>query len=191
MSVERLLSVIEQKGVMKAAELEPFVSSRAQIRRYVETGILISLGAGFYAHPSFDPFAASVLAAALHFPKAVISNITALVIHGFSDERGDRVDVDIPRNASIRNQLIRAHRVAEDTMVGAVLYEFHGHRIRIYCRERALCAAYRIDPDGPLFFKALKRYVAGGGGDAQAIAGFDRALQTQVMRSLMQELADG
>lgn len=52
----------------------------------------------FNAHPSLDLFTASLIATARYYPKAVISNITALVIHSLSDEGIDRIDVDIPRN---------------------------------------------------------------------------------------------
>lgn len=175
---------------MRASELEAFSTNRTQLRRYVETGALLSLGSGFYAHPTLDPFVASVLAVAKYYPNAVISNRTALVIHGLSDERLDQIDVDIPRKSSIRNRLIRAHRVPERTITGVTQSEFHGRRISMYSLERSLCDAYRIDPDGYIFFKALKRYVQIGNPKAKEIAELDKVLSTNVLRALIQEIAD-
>jgi len=189
-STEAGLKKLKSKKVMRASELAPYVSTRTQLRRMVASGELIALGSGLYAHPSMDPFTASLIATARYYPNAVISNITALVIHGLSDERVDRIDIDIPRNSSIRNQLICAHRVSDHNITGAILMNYHGQKIRIYCKERTLCDAYRIDPDGPLFLKAMKRYVKAGQVDAGRIAKYDNAISTDVFRSLRQELAD-
>lgn len=190
-SSNKIFKVIKSKGVMRASELAPYVSTRAQLRRHVESGQLITLGSGFYAHPSLDPFAASVLAVAIYYPKAVISNISSLVIHGLSDERIDRIDVDIPRTSSIRNKLICAHRVPKKHLIGITKLTFQNHKIRIYSRERALCEAYSLDPEGPIFLKAIKRYVKSEIVDIDQVSKFDKALRTNVLRSLTQELANG
>jgi len=189
-ATEAGLKKLKTKKVMRASELLPFISTHAQLRRMAEAGELIAVGSGLYAHPSLDPFTASLIAAARYFPNAVISNITALVVHGLSDERIDRIDVDIPRNSSIRNKLIRAHRVAARNITGVIRLNYHSQKLKIYCKERSLCDAYRIDPDGPLFLKAIKRYVKAGEIDADLIAKYDKTLSTEVLRSLRQELAD-
>jgi predicted transcriptional regulator of viral defense system len=181
---------IAAQKVMRAADLAPYVSSGKQLRRMAETGELIAIGAGIYAHPSMDPFTASVIAIARFYPKAIISNITALAIHGLTDERIDRIDVDIPTITSIRNKLVFAHRVPDKHLVGVIRMNFHDHKIRIYDKERALCDAYRIDPDGPIFLKAVKRYVKAGKIDPDRIAKYDKILSTKALRSITQELAD-
>lgn len=190
MTTEPAVKELKTQKVMRASELAPYVSTRAQLRRLVEAGEIIALGSGLYAHPSMDPFAASLIATARYYPNAVISNITALVFHGLSDERIDRIDVDIPRNSSIRNKLIYAHRVPDQNIIGAIRMSYSGQKIRIYCKERALCDGYRVDPDGPLFLKAMKRYVKAGEVDADRIAKFDKVLSTNVLRAITQELAD-
>lgn len=187
---EAALEKLEAKKVMRASEFLPYISTRTQLRRMVEAGELIALGSGLYSHPSIDPFAASLIATARFYPNAVISNITALIVHGLSDERVDRIDVDIPRNSSIRNKLICAHRVSDQNIIGAIRLNYQDQTIRIYSKERALCDAYRIDPDGPLFLKAMKRYVKAGEVDSDRIAKYDKALSTNVLRSFRQEIAD-
>lgn len=157
----------------------------------VEAGQIVYLGTGIYSHPSIDPFAASIIAIARYYPNAIISNITALVVHELTDERVDRIDVDIPRNSSIRNKLISAHRVPEKNILGMIRLPYHGQKIRIYCKERALCDAYRIDPEGPLFLKSMKRYVKAGNVDPDRIAKYDMLLSTNALRAFRQEIADG
>lgn len=188
--LDKIMRAIEKKKIMRATELEKAGASRMQLRRLAEAGKLIALGSGFYAHSSLDPFAAFIIATARYFPKAVISNITALAVHGLTDERMDRVDVDIPRQSSIRNKLITPHRVSKSNIVGVMRMDYEGQKIRIYCPERALCDAYRIDPDGPIFLKALKRYIKAGNLDPDKIAKYDRVLSTDVLRSFRQEVAD-
>lgn len=189
--ITKLLNIIQKNAVMRASELAPLVSTRTALRRYAEAGSLLSLGAGLYAHPSLDPFAASVIAVARYYPQAVISNVTALVIHGLSDERVNFIDVDIPRQRSIQNKLMNVHRVAQERIVGVSKQPFFGFDIRIYTCERALCEAYHIDPEGPLLLKAIKRYVKDKNIDTETIREFDKILRTNVLRSLTQELADG
>ena len=98
--------------------------------------------------------------------------------------------MDIPRNSSIRNKLIRTHCVAAQNIIGIIRLDYQGQKLRVYSKERAVCDAYRIDPDGPLFLKAMKRYVKASEVDADRIAKYDKVLGTNVLRALRQELAD-
>lgn len=185
------LTLLSTNLVMKNAELMPLVGSNTQVKRLADDGEMVSLGSGYYAHPSVDLFLAYVLVAAKYYPDAVISNITALLIHKLSDERIDSIDVDIPRNRSIRNRILIAHRVAKSHLIGITTKDYMGHKIRIYDIERSLCDAYKIDPEGHIFYKALKRYVAAGKIQIELVRQYDEALKTKVWRALTQELADG
>lgn len=185
-----LFETIKKNGVMRARELQAFVASGASLRRIADEGKLIALGSGYYADPSLDPLTASMAVVYRYYPRAVISNVTALFIHGLTDERIDRIDVDISRNSSIRNRLINAHRVNSKLIEGIEEIIYNGVPIKVYNKERALCDAYHIDPGGPIFLKAFKRYIKKGKIDANAIGAFDKLLKTDVLRSVMQELAD-
>jgi predicted transcriptional regulator of viral defense system len=185
-----VLSHLKRELVLRASELTELSLTRTQIRRLVEEGIIIEVGAGFYAHPSLDPFVASVIAVAKHYPEGVISNRTALVIHELSDERVDRIDIDIPRSRSIRNRLVHQHRVSDAKLVGDSRIEFHGQNIRILDRERSLSEAYLIDPNGLIFIKAVKRYLSKGSPLIDKIAQYDALLKTSVLRAVAQEMAD-
>ena len=123
-----------------------------EIKRKVDAELLYPVGSGFYAAPSLEPFSAAVIAASRYYPQAIISNLTALVIHGLSDDSVAQVDVDILRGKSLKNRILRVHRVAPSVRVGHSEIQYQGYPIRIYDVERALCDAFRIDPDGAIFF---------------------------------------
>lgn len=182
---------LENRLVMKNADLAKIVGNNVQVKRLADSGAIIALGSGFYAHPSVDPFLAYVLVVARYYPDAVISNITSLVIHALSDERVEGIDVDIGRNRSIRNRIFRAHRVPDAHLIGMTTIEYVGHAIKIYDVERSLCDAYKIDPGGHIFFKAVKRYVASSAVNIGRIRRYDEVLRTKVTRAVAQELADG
>lgn len=190
MSLEKVLKRLETQKVVKAGELMAS-TNRSQLRRYVENGTIQSVGYGFYSHPSIDPADAYLLVVAKYYPRAVISSITALSIYGLTDERIDQIDVDVPNDTNLKNTFLRVHRVAKGLMVGIVRHEICGKKIRIYSKERALCGVYKEQPDGAIFLKALKRYVKGGDVDSQLVANFDKKLKTNVLKALIQELADG
>lgn len=183
---------IRKHQLMRSGDLLKIAGSYLQIRRKAEAGVITPLGSGLYAAPSLDPFVAAVLATAKFFPAAVISGLTALVIHGLSDEYIERVDVDIPREKSLRNRLLRVHRVTRERLKGSTQLKFHGQPIRIYDVERSLCDAYRIDPAGPIFFKALKRSLTEKKKvDSEKLRRYDSLLGTRVLMHLQQELASG
>ena len=58
------LKVLKRRLIMKAGELSSYIPNRTQLRRLALTGELVEIGAGFYAHPSVDPFVGAVLATA-------------------------------------------------------------------------------------------------------------------------------
>ena len=187
---KKLETELAKKGVLSTQELVALLGNKMQIKRKSDEGILLPLGSGLYSSPSLDPFTASVISAGRYYPQAVISGLTALVIHELSDESLNRVDVDVPRGTSIRNRLLNVHRVTEKLMIGIEKIDFHNQKIRVYDVERTLCEAYRIDQAGATFYKALKRYFKKYPSKPEQIAKYDEALKTQVLRHLQQELAD-
>lgn len=189
-SAESILREINRRKLMRFTELARIGASGIQLRRMVEAGELHSLGSGIYASPRLDVFVATLLATTKYYPQAVISGHTAMQIHGLGLEYIERIEVDIPRETSIRNKMLTAHRVPIKRLTGIILLPFHGKKIRIYNLERTLCEAYLRDPAGPLFFKALKRYMARPKPNPDRIREYDRALKTRVLMHLQQEMAD-
>lgn len=185
-----ILLELKKHRVLKLSELKRHGASAVKLRRMTEAGSVLSVGSGIYATPSLDPFVAAVLATAKYYPQAVISGLTALQIHGLAQEYVEKVDVDVPRETSLRNRLLKVHRVPKGRLVGITKLKHHGGVIQIYDRERSLCEAFRIDPSGPIFFRALKRYIKSRKPNADRILEYDRAVKTDVLSHLRQELAD-
>jgi predicted transcriptional regulator of viral defense system len=188
--VDLVLQALTRHKLLTHAELAKAGSSGTKLRRMAEAGQLTSVGSGIYASASLDPFVAAVLATAKYYPQAVISGLTALQIHGLAQEFIERVDVDVSRETSIRNKMLQVHRVPQTRLIGITELKYEGGKIRIYDAERALCEAFRLDPAGPLFFKALKRYVARGKVDFDKIQKYDQVVKTRVLAHLRQEVAD-
>ncbi len=185
-----MLKLIKGKQVYSSHELVGLLGNRTAIQRMVKADQLMSLGSGYYSTFNIEPGVAQIHVVAQYFPKAVLSGITALGIHGLSDERLDKVTVDIPLETTLANRFLSVRRVARSRLMGIIQMDYFGKNIRIYDRERALCDAYRIDRTA-LFFKALKRYIKQGLKNSEHIARYDKVLGTKVMRALQQELADG
>jgi hypothetical protein len=182
---------LDKCKIMHMSEILRYLANRVTLFRMVQKGEIYPAGPAIYAHNSLDPFAASVIAASKYYPKCIVSNLTALVIHDLSNERIDKVDVDLNRDTSIRNKFLSVHRVPKYRLIGITRLDFHGFSLRIYDKERSLCDAYLFDPGGPIFFKALKQYVAQGFPDTEKIGKYDKILKTNVLSHIRQEIADG
>lgn len=177
--------------VLKSKDLERILGSRVAIKRKVEAGELQALGSGIYSSPKLDPFTAAAIAVAKFFPQAVLSGRTALFFHKLSDHSVERLNVDIVKTTSLSNRMLEVHRVVPSRLVGISKLKLEGHAVRIYDLERTLCEASRLDPAGPEFFTALKRYLKQKEPDTLKIKKYDKALGTNVLVHIMQEQADG
>ncbi len=188
--LKKVLSKIKKEKVMAMPELIELFGNRMEVSRKARVGILQALGNGFYATSGLDPFLAALVVVAKYYPEVVISGRTALHIHGLAQDYIEKIDVDIQRDKSLRNKLFKVHRVNPKKLIGITKVTHHGVGIRIYDIERTLADAYKIDPAGPDFYKALKRYIKQGSIKTDRIAQYDKILKTKVMTHLQQELAN-
>lgn len=186
-----LTKALKKQKVMKLSELYLLVGNRTTVLRAAEMGIIQSLGGGYYASNELDPLVASIAMAAKYYPEGVISNRTALMIHGFAQDFIEKVDLDISRRKNIKNRFLKIHRVPDSRLIGITEIKYFGINVKTYDAERALTEAFRIDPKGGYFYKALKRYIAAGKIRADLIKKYDEVIGTKVLGHLRQELADG
>lgn len=161
-----------------------------EVTRKANEGLIQSLGSGFYALVDIDPFLATLIVVAKYYPKAVISNRTALYIYGLSQDYIQSIDIDIERSKSLRNKLLKVHRVPKSKLIGITKMDYYGNKLQIYELERTLAEAYRIDPAGPYFYTALKRYLKLGKINTDKIISYDKKLKTKVMLHVQQEMAN-
>ena len=185
-----VLARIKKEKVLGLAELLELFGNRMEVSRKAREGVLQSLGNGFYASSELDPFLAVLVVVSKYYPKVVISGRTALHIHGLAQDYIEKIDVDIEREKSLRNKILQVHRVDSKRLVGITKLNHHGIGIKIYDIERTLAEAYKIDPAGPDFYKALKRYIKRGNIKTDRISHYDKILKTKVITYLQQELAD-
>lgn len=186
-----LIKILKKQKVMKLSELYLLVGNRTTVLRAAEAGVIQSLGGGYYASNELDPLVASIAMAVKYYPEGVISNRTALVIHGFAQDFIEKVDLDISRRKNIKNRFLKVHRVPDSRLVGIVELKYFGIKVKTYDAERTLAEAYRIEPSGGYFYKALKRYITAGKVRPDLIKKYDEAVGTKVLQHLRQELADG
>jgi predicted transcriptional regulator of viral defense system len=180
---------LRYRTIFSAQELIGVLGHRTAIQRFTEEGKLIPLGAGYYSTPKIDPMSAQIHVVGRFYPQAVISGLSALFIHGLSDEMPAKITVDIPKSTRLRNRLTEAKRVADSRLIGIIKMKYRGEKIKVYDVERSLCDAYRVDR-GATFYKALKLYVESYEPNPEKIAIYDMKLGTRVLVALQQELAD-
>ncbi len=185
----KILKIIKKEKVFNLSELIKIFGNRMEVSRKAQLGIIQSLGSGYYASPEMDPFLATLKVVAKYYPEVVISGRTALHIHGLSQDYVNQIDVDIKREKSLRNKILKVHRVLGSRRIGITRINYHGVELKIYDIERSLAEAYRLDPAGPDFYKALKRYVKQGNINFDRITHYDKILKTKVMFHLQQEFA--
>jgi predicted transcriptional regulator of viral defense system len=186
---KKTLRLLKKEKVMKLSELTKLFGNRMEVSRKAKEGLIQHLGSGFYATVEIDPFLASLAVVAKYYPEAIISNRTALYIYGLSQDYIQGIDIDIERNKSLRNKLLRVHRVPKSKLIGVTKMNYLGVNIQIYELERALAEAYRIDPAGPYFYMALKRYLKMGKVRTDKIIAYDKKFKNKVMLHLQQEMA--
>ncbi len=186
-----LIKALKKEKVMKLSELYRLVGNRTTVLRAAAEGIIQRLGGGYYGSNELDPLVASIAVAAKYYPEGVVSNRTSLVIHGFAQDYIEKVDLDISRRKNIKNRFLKIHRVPEIRLIGITNLNYFGIKVKTYDAERALTEAYRIDPKGGYFYKALKRYIAAGKIRVDLIKKYDEVVGTKVLQHLRQELADG
>lgn len=188
--LKKALAKIKKEKVFSLIELTELFGNRMEVTRKAREGIIQSLGSGYYASPELDPFLAALGVVAKYYPKVIISGRTALHIHGLAQDYIEKIDVDIKREKSIRNKLMQVHRVPTKRLTGYTQISYQGIKIKIYDIERTLAEAYHLDPAGPDFYKALKRYIKKGNIKSDQISHYDKILKTKVMSHLQQELAN-
>ena len=187
---KKALARIKKEKVLGLTELIVLFGNRMEVSRKTREGVLQSLGNGFYATPELDPFLAALVVVAKYYPRVVISGRTALHIHGLAQDYIEKIDVDIERKKSLRNRMLQVHRVDSKRLIGITKLNHHGIAIKIYDIERTLAEAYKLDPAGPDFYKALKRYIKQGNIKTDRIAHYDKILKTKVITHLQQEMAN-
>ena len=189
MNTKKLISYLKQKKVAKANELTKIVGNKMALLRLSDIGVIQNVSRGYYSLPSIDILNAQLIVISKYYRDAIISGLTAAYLYELTDESVNKIEVDIPNKKNIQNSSLKVRRIDKKRIIGVIRKKIEGENIKIYDIERTLVDIYLKYP-GHIFYKALKRYIKKYKPNSNLIRKYDEILRTNVLKSLMQELAD-
>ena len=154
---------------------------RARISDMVKAGELERVQRGVYR--LMDAWEDEFLAAQLRFPRGILSDETALYLHGYTDRAPFQLTMTFPRSygATKAREAGIEVRTCADEVLGLGLTTIrtpYGNEVSAYDLERALCDIVRGRRvvDMQVVNPAMKQYVRSGERDVQKLLGYARAL---------------
>ena len=189
MNIKKIISYLKNKKVAKTNELTKIVGNKMALLRLSDSGVIQNVSRGYYSLPRIDILDAQLIMISKYYPEAIISGLTAAYIYELTDESVNEIEVDIPNKKNIQNSSLRVRRIDKKRIIGIITKKIEGESIKIYDVHRTLVDIYLKYP-GHIFYKALKRYIKKYAPDFNLIKKYDEILKTNVLKSLMQELAD-
>ncbi|MBR6014999.1 MAG: AbiEi antitoxin N-terminal domain-containing protein, partial [Firmicutes bacterium] len=151
-------------GLVRITDIEANGGQRQSIKRYVESGILERVGRGLYQIS--EQWDDELYILCQRYPKGIVSNETALYLHGFTDRTPANYFMTFPQgyNApSLKSENVTIKRANKDLYSLGVASgkSFSGKPIRIYDLERTLCDIVRGEgSDIQIVLEAMKRYAS-------------------------------
>jgi predicted transcriptional regulator of viral defense system len=188
--MDAVIKYLEKNVVAKTSELQKITHNRVAVIRLAEKGVIQSIARGYYSLPRFDIFDAMLVLVSKYYKIAIISGIVAARVYDLTDENIEKIDVDIPNTKNINNTFLNVRRTDKSKITGVVTKDVLGNKIKIYDVERTL-ADIKIKYSSAIFYKALKRYIKKYKPNFEKIKKYDAVLSTNILSSVMQELADG
>lgn len=92
-------------------------------------------------------------------PNAVLSKVTALILHGLSDDIGEITYLTVPNTENIipGDKIVTERLKPSIHKKGIIQKIFGGFKLKLYSMERSLCEVRKKASEED-FFRALKRY---------------------------------
>ena len=182
MGVQAIVDLAESNGgLVTTAQVVGAGIPRARISDMVKTGDLERVQRGVYclAGAWEDEF----LAAQLRFPKGILSDGTALYLHGYADRVPFQLTMTFPRSygATKAREAGIEVRTCADEVLGLGLTAIrtpYGNEVSAYDLERTLCDIVRGRRvvDVQVVNPAMKQYARSGGKDVQKLLDYAQAL---------------
>lgn len=168
-------------GLVTTAQVAGVGIPRARISDMVKAGELERVQRGVYR--LMDAWEDEFLAAQLRFPRGILSDETALYLHGYTDRAPFQLTMTFPRSygATKAREAGIEVRTCADEVLGLGLTTIrtpYGNEVSAYDLERALCDIVRGRRvvDMQVVNPAMKQYVRSGERDVQKLLGYARAL---------------
>ena len=182
MGVQAIVDLAESSGgLVTTAQVVDAGIPRARISDMVKAGKLERVQRGVYRMA--DAWEDEFLAAQLRFPKGILSDGTALYLHGYADRVPFQLTMTFPRSygaTKVREAGIEV-RTCADEVLGLGLTTVrtpYGNEVSAYDLERTLCDIVRGHRavDVQVVNPAMKQYARSREKDVQKLLGCARAL---------------
>jgi predicted transcriptional regulator of viral defense system len=182
MDVQAIVDLAESSGgLVTTAQVVGAGIPRARISDMVKAGELERVQRGVCC--LVDAWEDEFLAAQLRFPRGILSDETALYLHGYTDRAPFQLTMTFPRSygATKAREAGIEVRTCADEVLGLGLTTIrtpYGNEVSAYDLERALCDIVRGRRvvDMQVVNPAMKQYVRSGERDVQKLLGYARAL---------------
>ena len=168
--VERLLSLAEERGILRTKEVESEGIPRQYLSRLVDRGDLVRIGRGLYQRPGHEVTTHHSLAvAAKRVPHGTVCLLSALRFHEMTTQSPFDVWLSIghkDREPTVDGVSLRIVRMSGDSRTeGIEEHEIEGVSVPIYgpAKTVADCFKYRSRVGLDVALEALKDFNARGG----------------------------
>lgn len=168
-------------GLVTTAQVVGAGIPRVRISDMVKAGELERVQRGVYR--LVGAWEDEFLVAQLRFPRGILSDETALYLHGYTDRAPFQLTMTFPRSygATKAREAGIEVRTCADEVLGLGLTTIrtpYGNEVNAYDLERALCDIVRGRRvvDMQVVNPAMKQYVRSGERDVQKLLGYARAL---------------
>lgn len=185
----------ENHGMITTKEVVQAKIPTVYLTRMVEEGKLLRVNRGIYLEPTgdYDEFYFFQLQSKV----VVFSYVSALYLHGFTDNLPDKMEVTIYRgyNAHRIKHEARIHYVSKDIYdLGIVPCKTeYGKIVYAYNMERTICdlIQHRKEIDSELFVKTIHRYCKDPNKDLAQLAAYAKKMNISQQVFEVMELSLG
>ncbi len=147
-SSQRILTLVENQGVIRPKQLEALGIPKVQLYRLVRQGLLKRLGRGLYASPKRATSGhESLVEANSRVSRGVICLLSALRLHEIGTQNPFEVWMAIEQKAwrpKIEYPPLRIiHYSGEAYRVGIEVHEIDGSEIKVYCPAKTIVDCFK------------------------------------------------
>jgi predicted transcriptional regulator of viral defense system len=166
--MERLVSIVENRAVVRASELYPFGVHPHDLSKAARRGLLVKIGRGLYTRRDFPSnFEHQVALACLRIPHGIVCLQSALAWHGVLPPDSGHIWMAIDRKAKkpvVDGLNLRFVRFSGDALTqGVANTKIDGVAVRIYSAAKTVadCLKYRRKIGSDLAARILQESIAG------------------------------
>jgi len=167
LSVKRLVSIVEKRTVVRAAELYPFGVHPHDLSKAARQGLLVKIGRGLYTRRDFPSnFKHQVALACLRIPHGIVCLQSALAWHGILPSGSGHIWMAIDRKAKkpvVDGLKLRFVRFSGQALTqGVINTKIDGVPVRIYSAAKTVadCLKYRRKMGSDFAARILQESIA-------------------------------